>query len=349
MIKLNTYAMGFAVYHATKMNASGAGLGDHIDRKQGQEHTFSNADPTRRHLNQSFAVTGHCQKPLHQAISDRIAEGYTGKTAIRKDAVRALSLVFTGTHEDMKALEADPEKMQSWLKANYQFVAQEFGKENVVRLALHLDEKTPHLHAVVVPLVEGKLSAKKVLGNKQDMSQRQDRYAQAMAPFGLSRGVRGSKAIHNSEGWYLGQQQRAQQAALGDLPKLTALDRLNPSRYEESVQERFKSAVREKTDTALELRRREQQLQSQERQISRLQQELKAERGKLEELWATLQLFIKHFLGIKLNVEERLQLRVQANMYQAAEARVKEEKQAQEQKQQLKQEKKQGRGRGIRW
>ena len=202
---------------------------------------------------------------------------------------------------------------------------------------------------MVVPLVEGKLTAKKVLGNKKDMSARQDRYAQAMAPFGLSRGVRGSKAIHNSEGWYLGQQQRAQQAALGDLPKLTALDRLNPSRYEESVQERFKSAVREKTDTALELRRREQQLQSQERQISRLQQELKAERGKLQELWATLQLFIKHFLGIKLNVEERLQLRVQANTYQAAEARVKEEKQAQEQKQQLKQEKKQGRGRGIRW
>ena len=252
--------MGFAVYHATKMSASGSGLGAHIDRKERQEHTFQNADPARRELNQSFAVTEHCSKPLHTAISERIAEGYTGTTAIRKDAVRALSLVFTGTHEDMKAIEADPEKLQGWLKANYQFVAQEFGKENVVRLVLHLDEKTPHLHAVVVPLVEGKLTAKKLLGNKKDMSARQDRYAQAMAPFGLLRGVRGSKAIHNSEGWYLGQQQQAQETILSDLPRLTALDRINPARYEEKVQERFKSVSREQTDTTIELKRRTDQV-----------------------------------------------------------------------------------------
>ncbi|PRY00082.1 hypothetical protein CLV24_1571, partial [Pontibacter ummariensis] len=31
--------MGFAVFHAEKMSASGAGLGNHIDRKEGHEHT----------------------------------------------------------------------------------------------------------------------------------------------------------------------------------------------------------------------------------------------------------------------------------------------------------------------
>lgn len=322
--------MGFAVFHAEKMSASGAGLGNHIDRKEGHEHTFCNADAGRRHLNQAFAVTEHCLKPLHLAITDRIAEGYTGTTAIRKDAVRALSLVFTGTHEDMKAIEADPEKMKQWLKANHRFVAQEFGKENVVRLVLHLDEKTPHLHAVVVPLREGKLTAKTILGNKKDMSQRQDRYAQAMAPFGLSRGVRGSKAIHNSEGWYLGWQQQAQEAVLSDLPKLTALDRLNPAQYEQQVQERFKSATKEKTDTALELRRREQQIQAQERQITRLQQELKETKGKLQELWTTLQLFIRNFMGKTLKEEEKQKLNAHASAYQTAEAKAEREKQEQQ-------------------
>lgn len=280
--------MGFAVYHATKMSASGAGLGDHIDRKEGQEHTFQNADPSRRQLNQSFAVTEHCSKPLHTAISDRIAEGYTGTTAIRKDAVRALSLVFTGTHEDMKAIEADPEKLQGWLKANYQFITQEFGKKNVVRLALHLDEKTPHLHAVVVPLVEGKLTAKKLLGNRKDMSARQDRYAKAMEPFGLSRGVRGSKAVHNSEGWYLGQQKQAQEAVLSDLPKLTALDRINPARYEEKLQERFKSVSREKTDTAIELKRRTDQVRHAQASQQKAEQEAARHREATQSMAAQL-------------------------------------------------------------
>ncbi|PRY00211.1 plasmid recombination enzyme, partial [Pontibacter ummariensis] len=326
-------------FHAEKMSASGAGLGNHIDRKEGHEHTFQNADPERRHLNQAFAVTAHCAKPMHLAITDRIAEGYTGTTAIRKDAVRALSLVFTGTHEDMKAIEADPEKMKGWLKANYQFVAQEFGKENVVRLVLHLDEKTPHLHAVVVPLREGKLTAKTILGNKKDMSQRQDRYAQAMAPFGLSRGVRGSKAIHNAEGWYLGQQQQAQEAVLGDLPKLTALDRLNPTQYEQKVQERFKSATKEKTDVGLELRRREQQLQAQERQISKLQQELKAVKSRLSILQETVTMFVKSLLGRPVSEQEKKVMDMYANSYKKAEEKSMQEKQQEQQRPK--------RGRGI--
>lgn len=331
--------MGFAVFHAEKMSASGAGLGNHIDRKEGHEHTFQNADAERRHLNQAFAVTGHCVKPLHTAITDRIAEGYTGTTAIRKDAVRALSLVFTGTHEDMKAIEADREKMKEWLKANYQFVAQEFGKENVVRLVLHLDEKTPHLHAVVVPLREGKLTAKTILGNKKDMSQRQDRYAQAMAPFGLSRGVRGSKAIHNSEGWYLGQQQQAQEAVLSDLSRLTALDRLNPGQYEQKVQERFKSATKEKTDAVIELRRREQQLQAQEQQISKLQQELKAVKSRLSILQETVTMFVKSLLGRPVSEEEKKVMDVYANSYKKAEERKISEKQEERPKK--------GRGMGL--
>ncbi|PRY00088.1 plasmid recombination enzyme, partial [Pontibacter ummariensis] len=328
-------------FHAEKMSASGAGLGNHIDRKEGHEHTFQNADAERRHLNQAFAVTGHCQKPLHTAITDRIAEGYTGTTAIRKDAVRALSLVFTGTHEDMKAIEADPEKMKGWLKANYNFVVQEFGKENVVRLVLHLDEKTPHLHAVVVPLREGKLTAKTILGNKKDMSQRQDRYAQAMAPFGLSRGVRGSKAIHNAEGWYLGQQQQAQEAVLSDLPRLTALDRLNPAQYEKSVQERFKSATKEKTDAAIELRRREQQLQAQERQISKLQQELKEVKSRLSILQETVTMFVKSLLGRPVSEEEKKVMDIYANSYRKAEERKLSEKQEEQQRP------KKGRGMGL--
>lgn len=64
-----------------------------------------------------------------------------------------------------------------------------------------------------------------------------------------------------------------------------------PPQYEHKVQERFRSATKEKTDAAIELRRREQQIQAQERQIIRLQQEVKDTRGKLQELWGMLELW----------------------------------------------------------
>ena len=197
---------------------------------------------------------------------------------------------------------------------------------------LHLDEKTPHLHAVVVPIREGKLTAKTILGNKKDMSQRQDRYAQAMAPFGLSRGVRGSKAIHNAEGWYLGQQQQAQEAVLGDLPRLTALDRLNPSQYEQKVQERFKSVAKEKTDAAIELRRREQQLPAPERQISRLQQELREVKSRLRILQETVTMFVRSLLGRPVSEQEKKVMDVYANSYKKAEERNMREKQEEQQR-----------------
>ena len=42
---------------------------------------------------------------IGKTIDKRIEEGYTGETAIRKDAVKAVSIVLTGTHERMIELE----------------------------------------------------------------------------------------------------------------------------------------------------------------------------------------------------------------------------------------------------
>ena len=45
-------------------------------------------------------------------------------------------------------------------------------------------KKQPHLHIVTVPITEdGRLSAKEIIGNKKQMQERQDRYAELMKPF----------------------------------------------------------------------------------------------------------------------------------------------------------------------
>jgi len=157
---------------------------------------------------------------LPDAINERIKEGYKGKKALRKDAVKFIPMVLTGSHEEMKAIFKSSEKANAWVRANYDFVCKEFGKENIVRFTLHLDEKTPHIHAVVVPLTDdGRLSAKERFGNRNDLSDRQTRYADGMEQFGLKRGVVGSKAKHTSEGWYIAKQKEAEKAIL-NLPCL---------------------------------------------------------------------------------------------------------------------------------
>jgi len=196
--------MGLAVYHTEKGKASSGGIGNHIDRKEGAEHTYPHADPNLKDLNKHFKITEHCNKPLHKAINDRIEEGYKGKTAIRKDAVKYQTHVLTGSHDDMKKIFSNEKTANEWIKANYKFICDEYGKENILRFSLHMDEKTPHIHAVTVPLTaDGRLSAKEVMGNKKVFQERQDRYAEVVKPFNLERGVRGSQATHeNAKEYY---------------------------------------------------------------------------------------------------------------------------------------------------
>lgn len=199
--------MGFAVLHIEKGTAGKAGgLGSHIDRTK----NVPNADPALSEKNfyvrtdfekgLVYLTTNREIKTLQERINGRIQEGYKGKTAIRKDAVTHLNIVLTGSHKEMKAIEGDAEKLRNWAYLNYAFVAERFGYKNIVEFSCHCDERTPHVHCVVVPLTkDGRLSAKEVMGNRHKMSELQDSYGKLMQnKFGLQRGIKGSTATHDT-------------------------------------------------------------------------------------------------------------------------------------------------------
>lgn len=189
----------FAVYHSEKGKSGATQIGYHMDRVEGKEFSYQHADPSRKHLNRYFTPGKFKDISLTDAINERIKEGYTGKTAIRKDAVKFLTHIFSGSHERMEELSKDKDKFNKWINANYQFACREFGEKNIVRFVLHMDERTPHIHCVTVPLThEGKLSAKIKFGNRERMRKRQDDYAEAMKPFGLERGARTVGVKHES-------------------------------------------------------------------------------------------------------------------------------------------------------
>lgn len=130
--------MSFAVLHVTKFAGSGSGgIGAHIDRK----HTPKNADPARTELNREIIPPR--SSSMKKDIDERIQEGYTSTRKIRTDAVRAVGVILSGSHEQMKKIQASG-RLDEWCQANLKFAQDKFGKDNLIRFTLHMDEKTPH-------------------------------------------------------------------------------------------------------------------------------------------------------------------------------------------------------------
>ena len=142
---------------------------------------------------------------------------------VGKNQTKAIRIILTGSHEQMMKIEQSG-RLDKWTAANLKWLHDTFGAENVVSCVLHMDEKTPHLHATVVPIVarerkrktrEGekkyrtqtgpRLSADDVMGRAR-LSTYQNTYAEAMREFGLQRGVVGSTARHQFNGEYYRQQ-----------------------------------------------------------------------------------------------------------------------------------------------
>lgn len=197
---------------------SDATQSDHIERKI----IPHNADPTRTHLNMALVTYPDGVDGRDEAIAHRLQTAGI-KRKITNDQVRVVRIVMSGTHEDMMAIYRNG-KLGEWCQDSIRYLYDTFGRENVVSAHLHMDEKTPHIHAAVVPIVTGeRRKAKKEqadgkrkyrkksnavrlcaddLFNRQTLIAYHDGYAEVMAKYGLKRGVRGSEARHTTTTQY---------------------------------------------------------------------------------------------------------------------------------------------------
>lgn len=124
------------------------------------------------------------------AIKDKLPEKR------RKDAVLCVEYLITASPDWVGWHKSDEQKYfddaKRWLEDRH-------GKDNVIATTIHRDESTPHMIAYVVPLVDGKLNAKKFLGGRQKLSDMQTDFAKSVGePLGLVRGLEGSKAEHQT-------------------------------------------------------------------------------------------------------------------------------------------------------
>ncbi|MGY2134531.1 MobV family relaxase [Hymenobacter sp. HD11105] len=169
-----------------------------------------NADPEQQHSNQEYL--NHALRNYWDLAQERIHE--LGLTRLRGDAVRAVEVLLTASPEafrrDAQGRAADM-RASPWVKDNLYFLQQRFGARNVVSFTLHQDEVTPHVHAVIIPVTaDGRLSSRDVFSPKS-LRQLQTDYAQAMAPYGMARGVQYSTAIHQDVRRNYGAQQTSKE------------------------------------------------------------------------------------------------------------------------------------------
>lgn len=115
----------------------------------------------------------------------------------RKDAVIGVEYLMTASPEWFK--EATRAEQDEFFNRSLTWLADKYGKENIVSASIHRDETTPHMSAVVVPMTaDGRLSAKEMIGNQQTMTNDQTNFAKRVEGLGLQRGIEGSKAKHQT-------------------------------------------------------------------------------------------------------------------------------------------------------
>lgn len=102
----------------------------------------------------------------------------------RKNAVLAVEMVLSASPEYFKnqaALDIWVEKNMTWLQAEY--------GQNLVNAVLHLDEQTPHIQAIIVPIDEkNKLNCRGIFGGYKNMTSLQDKSFEAVKELGIERG-----------------------------------------------------------------------------------------------------------------------------------------------------------------
>jgi hypothetical protein len=169
---------------------------EHNSREVPQDHCDPNG-PGPIHLIGEGELVDELRERLreHGLDPDRIRKG----GVIAYEGVLTASRAFfeEGSAEDRQA------RLDAWAAAQVEFVLDRYDTRRIVSLVLHLDELTPHMHLVVLPLelkadgrrgdeIERWSLVGRTISGPGQYQKLQDDYAAAMEPFGLQRGIAGS-------------------------------------------------------------------------------------------------------------------------------------------------------------
>ncbi|MBO3314520.1 MobV family relaxase, partial [Clostridium perfringens] len=124
----------------------------------------------------STGLVGHVK-----ALEKQIDKDNKRKT--RKDAVRAIEVLFTSDKSFFKKVDAEQyfNECKAWL-------CDIFGDSNMLQFCQHFDEETPHAHAILTTIKDGKFNYSGYINGRQDLRALQDSFFDKVEHLGLERG-----------------------------------------------------------------------------------------------------------------------------------------------------------------
>ncbi len=169
MMKPQHAILRFAKYKGPEI----ANIEAHNERTKEKYASNPDIDPSRSHLN------FHLIEPERRYRAEAERQIKEAGCRTRSDSVRLVEALVTASPEFFQG------KKKAEIKAFFQeavtFIQRHQDPKTIVSAAVHLDEKTPHMHLSFVPLTEdGRLCAKEILGNRKKMTWWQDQFWEHM-------------------------------------------------------------------------------------------------------------------------------------------------------------------------
>lgn len=139
--------------------------------------TVLSADGSNNIIVEGFTgLVGHVK-----ALEKKIDKNNKRKT--RKDAVKAIEVLFTSDKNFFKKVDAD-----QYFKECKEWLHDIFGDDNVLQFCKHFDEETPHAHAILTTVKDGKFNYSGYVNGRQDLRAMQDSFFNKVKHLGLERG-----------------------------------------------------------------------------------------------------------------------------------------------------------------
>jgi hypothetical protein len=188
--------MSYAVIHVQKFKMNDVkGIQIHNQR---ESPNSKNKDIDREKTELNYDLRNPELVNYNHKVKEIIKVGYTIDKAIRKDAVVMTGTLVTSDKEFFSKLSQAEQK--KYFKDAYDYLKERYGEKNIVAAVVHLDEKTPHMHVISVPITEaGRLSAK-TLFDRNALRELQNELPKLLQDkgFEVKRGELGSDKTHVS-------------------------------------------------------------------------------------------------------------------------------------------------------
>lgn len=155
-----------------------------------------NVNSKKSNLNEILIGTENTRSDIMSYIKNNDIVIRNKDTVIFNEFVLTASPEFFFNNKDgsKKTRSEYNDNLKDWVKTQIEFLEKEnYGK--CVNAVLHLDESTPHIHALILPIVDNKLNNKSFWRGKNSYGRLQDIYNASNSKFGLKRGEEKSKTL----------------------------------------------------------------------------------------------------------------------------------------------------------